>query len=517
MAELKPIKVSKKNLDKLPVEDGQIIALSDENRLLYDMNGSRHEVSGGAAVSVFRTGPDEAHSEEIDLIATGAGAHAEGLGSSATGAGAHAEGCPSAQMASPSEYPTSASGKGAHAEGGGTNAIGDFSHSEGKLTTASGEGAHAEGLYTIASGKYSHAEGAGRVITRTMGATTFLPNKASGDYSHVGGSSCESSGLASFAHGKNCKAKGEASVALGWDMTNNASGGLSFGYYGTDTNDTDMALQIGCGEGTSSKQRANLLTVRYPSNTNKASYDNRGTLYGRYVDAQFGTMSVYSSDDIYASMEIGEVHFQRFLWLESSNIEGIITRTSYNILDNYGNITVNINKDRIRAPKFENTGTDYAEYIAPWYDNNVDNEDRIGYFVTVKNNQLYKAENINNVIGVTSGTYGLLGTGEPFGQWKGKYTKDNLGRLVVDGEGNLTISEQYDESLEYKERSNRPEWSPVGLMGQLHVYDDGTCQAGQYCKCGEKGIATLSAEEDTCQRWFVLERVSDNTIKILFK
>lgn len=513
MAELKPIKVNKKNLDKLPIEDGQIIALSNENRLLYDMNGSRHEVSGGAAVSVTRTGPDGIYSEEIDLVASGEGAHAEGLGSSATGAGAHAEGCPSAQMASPSEYPTLASGKGAHAEGGGTTASGDFSHAEGRLTTASGKGAHAEGLYTIASGKFSHAEGAGNVKT----SDTWLPGKASGDYSHVGGSSCEASGLASFAHGKRCKAKGEASTAFGWNMTNNASGGLSFGYYGTDTDDTNMALQIGCGEGTFSEQRADLLTVRYPSNTNKASYDNRGTLCGRYLDAQFRTMSVYSSDNIYASMEIRELHSQRFLWLESSNIEGMITRTSYNIIDTNANITVHIDKDYIRAPKFTNTGTDYAEYIAPWYDNNVDNEDRIGYFVTVKNNQLYKAENINNVIGVTSGTYGLLGTGEPFGQWKGKYKKDNLGRPVVDGEGNLIISEQYDESLEYEERSNRPEWSPVGLMGQLHVYDDGTCQAGQYCKCGEKGTATLSAEEDTCQRWFVLERVSDNTIKILFK
>lgn len=477
MAELKPIKVSKENLDKLPIEDGQIIALSNENRLLYDMNGSRHEVSGGAAALVACTGPGEFHYEKIDLVASGEGAHAEGLGSSATGAGAHAEGCPSAQMVSPSEYPTLASGKGAHAEGGGTTASGDFSHAEGRRTRASGTGAHAEGLYTIASGKFSHAEGAGKAML-SMSGHIRLPGLASGDYSHVGGSSCEASGLASFAHGKSCKAKGEASMAFGWNMTNNASGGLSFGYYGTDTDDTAMALQIGCGEGTSSEQRANLLTVRYPSNTNKASYDNRGTLNGRYLDAQFGTMSVYSSN---------------------------------------ASITVNINKDYIRAPKFMYTGTDYAEYIAPWYDNNVDNEDRIGYFVTVKNNQLYKAENINNVIGVTSGTYGLLGTGEPFGQWKGKYKKDNLGRPVVDGEGNLIISEQYDESLEYEERGNRPEWSPVGLMGQLHVYDDGTCQAGQYCKCGEKGTATLSAEEDTCQRWFVLERVSDNTIKILFK
>ena len=32
MAELKPVNVSKKNLDKLPVEDGQVIAVIDENR-----------------------------------------------------------------------------------------------------------------------------------------------------------------------------------------------------------------------------------------------------------------------------------------------------------------------------------------------------------------------------------------------------------------------------------------------------------------------------------------------------
>lgn len=73
-----------------------------------------------------------------------------------------------------------------------------------------------------------------------------------------------------------------------------------------------------------------------------------------------------------------------------------------------------------------------------------------------------------------------------------------------------TISAAYDPSKPYIPRSMRPEWIPVGLMGKIYVRDDGTCIPGQKCSC-YNGIATLGSS------WFVLERISSNVVRILYK
>lgn len=54
----------------------------------------------------------------------------------------------------------------------------------------------------------------------------------------------------------------------------------------------------------------------------------------------------------------------------------------------------------------------------------------------------------------------------------------------------------------------------IGYMGIFTVLDDGTCEAGMKCtvKDGlEAGKAT------TGDRWHVLERIDNNSVKVLFK
>lgn len=47
-------------------------------------------------------------------------------------------------------------------------------------------------------------------------------------------------------------------------------------------------------------------------------------------------------------------------------------------------------------------------------------------------------------------------------------------------------------------------------MGKIYVRDDGTCIVGQKCSCNN-GIATAGSS------WFVLQRVSANVVRILYK
>ena len=46
--------------------------------------------------------------------------------------------------------------------------------------------------------------------------------------------------------------------------------------------------------------------------------------------------------------------------------------------------------------------------------------------------------------------------------------------------------------MEYIQRSNRPEWNAVGMLGVLAVRDDGTCKVNGFCTLADGGIATAS-------------------------
>jgi hypothetical protein len=65
----------------------------------------------------------------------------------------------------------------------------------------------------------------------------------------------------------------------------------------------------------------------------------------------------------------------------------------------------------------------------------------------------------------------------------------------------------YDPSLIYVPRSERPEWSAVGIKGLLRVRDNGECQVGHDCDCLD-GIAVPGST------WQVLRRISPNVIEI---
>ena len=177
--------------------------------------------------------------------------------------------------------------------------------------------------------------------------------------------------------------------------------------------------------------------------------------------------------------------------------------------------------------------SDYAECFE-WYDGNKDKEDRIGYIVTLEGNKIRFADSTDDILGIISGTAGVIGNAAEL-DWKDRYLTDEYGRIIYDEieleqttcdpndpEKEIVetirrkvprINPDFDSTLEYIPRTERPEWGVVGLMGQIYVRDNGLAVIGGYVT-PTRGIATPSLEPT---RMRVMERINDHIIRVFFK
>lgn len=166
---------------------------------------------------------------------------------------------------------------------------------------------------------------------------------------------------------------------------------------------------------------------------------------------------------------------------------------------------------------YNTSGADYAEYFE-WEDGNPKEEDRVGLFVALVGDKIRVAGKGDEILGVISATASVIGNSQSE-SWSEKYLKDDFGRTLYDIElveeteiKKPKINPDYNPSLEYEAREDRKEWDPVGLLGRLRVVDDGSCQAGDKCGCGENGVAVKATDG-----FKVLKRISKNVIEILIK
>ena len=181
------------------------------------------------------------------------------------------------------------------------------------------------------------------------------------------------------------------------------------------------------------------------------------------------------------------------------------------------------------------TGADYAEYFE-WKDGNPNNEDRVGYIVTIDGDKIVKANTGDDVLGICSGTAMVLGDSAEW-NWNKRYLTDDFGRIIyedydveheeVKDENTGKVIEEawtehihapkqnpeYDASQPYVKRADRPEWQIVGMMGKIYVRDDGSCIVNSYADVKD-GIAT-KANGKTNMR--VMERFTDNIVRVLMK
>lgn len=107
----------------------------------------------------------------------------------------------------------------------------------------------------------------------------------------------------------------------------------------------------------------------------------------------------------------------------------------------------------------------YSEPIYEWKNMNLNHEDRTKYFVTAVDKKLI----------ISDGTLPILGV--------------------------LTSNDKKD----------------IVIVGTALVRDDGTCVPNEYCTSNEHGIATHVDAPAITNTYLVLERVSDNIIKIIMK
>jgi hypothetical protein len=482
------------------------------------------------------------HAEGFRTMADGVGSHTEGHTTTAEGESSHAEGCETATSGRYSHaegYQTRTSGAASHAEGNNTKANmpashaegfltkaeGSYSHAEGYRTTAHGTGSHAEGTseeaveianksadaiysdweskpFALSYGSYSHSEGTNCLALGENAHAEGFETAAIGDYSHAEGQGTTASNLAAHAEGYATTANGESSHAEG-DTT--STEGYASHAEGCDTVAEGYASHA---EGCETTAAGDYSHVEGVCNGAKANQHVQGH-YSKNAHAYENTSAQGTAGTAFI---IGNGTGDDSKWTPSNAFRITYDGTAYGLKN------------------FQSSGADYAEYFE-WQDQNLNNEDRRGYFVTMDGEQIKIAEPGDYILGIISALPAIIGNGDE--DWRGRYILDEFGDFIeedfefdekiIDKETKeekivkktatrFKQNPDYDPTKPYIQRADRPEWDAVGMMGVLSVRDDGTCKVNGYCKVAEGGIATAA---ETGYR--VIKRVNDHIIKVIFR
>lgn len=138
------------------------------------------------------------------------------------------------------------------------------------------------------------------------------------------------------------------------------------------------------------------------------------------------------------------------------------------------------------------TWTDYAEYFESLDGNKISS----GTLVSLENGKVRPSLDGEKILGVVSETAGIV-LGESSFNWSDKYLKNEFGGLIYEerdfGDGIIEsvpkLNPDFDESYNYKSRSDRKEWNVIGLVGQLLIRVDDTVKVGNGIK-SKGSIAT---------------------------
>ena len=167
-------------------------------------------------------------------------------------------------------------------------------------------------------------------------------------------------------------------------------------------------------------------------------------------------------------------------------------------IDSSGNVT---------ATSYNTFAADYAEMFE-WADGNRDNADRRGMLVALYGDMILPAHG-DDFFGVVSAAPSVIGNNPQ--HWHKRYKKDVFGAEIRDEKGERIESDEYDPDREYIPRSERPEWSPVGMVGRLVIVDDGSCKVGGYVSA-RHGVGTKCYSKTAAK---VLKRIDDHHVEVL--
>lgn len=353
-----------------------------------------------------------------------------------------------------------------------------------------------------AIGMQSHAEGSGTV--------------ASGMQSHAEGSGTVASGLRSHAEGASTTASKEMSHAEGYNTT---------------------------ASDTCSHAEGNSTTA----SNNGSHAEGNSTIASNFAS--------HASGKLNAAMTTGGTF-------------GNTTGTAF-VIGNGTSATARSNAFSVqydgtvkaKSTITASTTADYAEFFE-WLDENPNNEDRVGYFVTLDGNRIKIAsDNDDYILGIVSGEPFVLGNGD-CDTWNGMYLHDEFRRTIyepapkieeveikeereetyideetgeekirtvevvvghefkeVEGEFDGTrpkLNPEYDNTQQYISRFDRKEWSPVGMLGVLAVRHDGTAKVNGYVTVNKDGIAT-ACDRNIENSYRVIKANTDSVVEVIFK
>ena len=181
--------------------------------------------------------------------------------------------------------------------------------------------------------------------------------------------------------------------------------------------------------------------------------------------------------------------------------------------------TLDVDGNQWIAGAYSSGGGDYSEEYE-WIDENPNNEDRRGLFVTLKGRKLVLATKDDNyILGVMSANPSIKGNSAD-SEWFWKYKRDIFETHIKDENGNLILSEEFDPNKKYIPRNMRSEYDYIGTHGQLIVVDDGTCEVDGYCCAGENGVGTRCDDMEKEYRklaFRVTERLDETHVRIVIK
>ncbi|MGG3671852.1 peptidase G2 autoproteolytic cleavage domain-containing protein [Bacillus nitratireducens] len=309
--------------------------------------------------------------------------------------------------------------------------------------------------------RYAHAEG--------------LHSNAEGTASHAEGLLTHAKGSFSHAEGSKTKATGHSSHSEGSETT--AGGSYSH---------AEGKHAIALGEAAHAEGTATIANGF--SSHAEGMHTSTAHFAGSHIMGRFGTAEESYSWFI-ANGTNDTDHNIGAKWL-AHNGEMYIDGASYNA-----------------------SGTDFAQMFETADHSSID----VGYFVTFSSEEKIRKATSNDlfILGISSATPALIGNSGAL-SWQKRYKTDSFGkRQYVRTDTQDTrplLNTEWDPACKYISRRDRTEWLPVGLIGQMLVRDDGTCETHGYCLPNDDGIAT-KAESG----FFVIKRTGDNQILILFR
>lgn len=363
------------------------------------------------------------------------------------------------------------------------SSVGDSSVAFGLNNTVSGARSYAEGRGNTVAMYESHVEGADNKLSYGGAGNSHaegVSNTITANCSHAEGGSNTVSGNYSHAEGRYTTVSGDYSHAEGLHTTAGSDHSHAEGWYSEA----------------------------------KARYSHAG---GEYTFAEY-----------MAETAIGRYNVRKS---PNSNTAGDLLVVGKGTGDSARANAFRVSTAGVYGTgAFNASGADYAE-LFEWQDGNPDSEDRAGLFVTLDGERIRVAgPDDDYILGIVSATPSVVGDVYD-DQWQGMEVRDVFGRTVMemrdipadigpDGE-EITparrelapkLNPDYDHTIKYQPRTQRPEWAAVGLLGKLVAVDDGSCQVNGWATVGKGGKATASAART---KYRVMARLDDTHVRLM--